>query len=315
METRANHVWVGAVTLFLLATVAAFIVWVAGLNAAQMKEYDIFFRQSVDGLNKGSTVTFSGVPAGEVELIELWPKNPEYVRVRIKINKDVPILIGTNASIQSSFTGSAKIQLDGARENAPEITCETTRCLEGKPEIPAKSGGLGEILSNAPLLLERLATLTDRLTGLISDENQASIAGILKNTERMTDHIADASPQLSATLTELQATLKQAGESLAAFEQTMGSADSLLKRDGESLAKQLRETLASAKLAADSLDATLKTAQPAARQLSETTLPTAEATLRDLRATSAALRKVTEKLNHEGASGLLGGSNLPDYKP
>ncbi len=49
METRANHVWVGAVTLFLLATLAAFIVWVAGLSNSQKKEYDIFFKQSVDG--------------------------------------------------------------------------------------------------------------------------------------------------------------------------------------------------------------------------------------------------------------------------
>ncbi|HMO69054.1 MAG TPA: MCE family protein, partial [Novosphingobium sp.] len=32
METRANTVWVGAVTLLLLALAAAFIVWIARLN-------------------------------------------------------------------------------------------------------------------------------------------------------------------------------------------------------------------------------------------------------------------------------------------
>ena len=90
METRANHVWVGAVTLFLLATLAAFIVWVAGLSNAQKKEYDIFFKQSVDGVANGSSVTFAGVPVGEVSEIELWPKDPAYVRVRIRVDKDVP---------------------------------------------------------------------------------------------------------------------------------------------------------------------------------------------------------------------------------
>ncbi|OJW60360.1 MAG: mammalian cell entry protein [Sphingomonadales bacterium 63-6] len=315
METRANHVWVGAVTLFLLAALAAFIMWIAGLSGAQKKEYDIFFKQSVDGLARGSNVTFSGVPVGEISEIELWPRNPEYVRVRIRVGKDVPILVGTVATVQSSFTGSSKVQLDGAREGAPEITCQNTSCLEGKPTIAAKPGGLGEILSNAPLLLERLATLTDRLTQLLSDDNQASIAGILKNTERLTDHVADASPQIQATLTELQATLRQASGSLAAFEKTMGTADGLLKKDGEQLAGQLRDTLKSAKLAAESLDTTLKTAQPATRQLSETTLPAAEATLRDLREASAALRKITEKIDNQGAGALLKGNDLPDYKP
>ena len=65
METRANYVWVGAVSLVLLALLAAFIVWLAQLGTANRKEYDIFFEQSVGGLANGSEVTFQGVPAGE----------------------------------------------------------------------------------------------------------------------------------------------------------------------------------------------------------------------------------------------------------
>ena len=71
METRANHLWVGAVSLALLAALAAFIIWIARLNTADQKEYDIFFKQSVDGLAKGSEVAFSGVPAGQIKTIEL----------------------------------------------------------------------------------------------------------------------------------------------------------------------------------------------------------------------------------------------------
>ena len=94
-----------------------------------------------------------------------------------------------------------------------------------------------------------------------------------------------------------------------------GKADDLLGEEGSSLANQLRATLASAQGAAEELDRTLASAQPALDQVSQSTLPAAEAAIRDLRATSRALRKVTEKIDERGASALVGGEKLPDYQP
>ena len=315
METRANHVWVGIVTLALLAMLAAAIVWIAQLGRGSTKEYDIFFKQSVEGLANGSQVSFSGVPVGQVQNIELYPEDPEFVRVRIEVKDEVPILVGTTATIQGSFTGGSTILLEGARSGQPPITCETTACTEGVPIIPPKSGGFNAILANAPLLLERLATLTERMTLLLSDENQEQLTGILRNTNRMTAELADASPQIEGTLAELKVTLKEAGEALDAFEQATRSTDQLINQEGAALAKELRGTLNSANMAAASLSATLDDARPATRQLAETTLPAAEATLKDLQATSKALRAITERLENEGAAGLVGGQKLPDYKP
>ncbi len=201
--------------------------------------------------------------------------------MRISVNDDIPILIGTTATIQATFTGVSSVMLDGAVRGAPPLDCENTNCTEGVPEIPAKQGGLGEILASAPLLLERLATLTERLTGLLSDENQASISGILRNTDRMTASLADASPQVERTLAELQGTLRQATITLGQFEKTLGTTDKMLNQEGQSLAQQLRETLKSAGAAAESLEATLNDSRPAAKQLAESTLPAAEATLRE----------------------------------
>lgn len=312
METRANHVWVGVVTLALLTLVAAFVVWIARLNEGEQDAYDIFFKQSVDGLAKGSQVTFAGVPAGQIEKIELWPRDPSFVRVRIKVDSGVPILQGTTATILGSFTGVSTIQLEGAVKGAPPIT---ELGPEGAPVIPTKRGGLGALLNNAPLLLERLATLSERLTLLLSDKNQKSIENILSNTDRMTANLADASPQIERTLAELQVTLGQASTTLAAFEQTANSANALLANEGQPLARQLRETLSSAKQAADALKATAADARPAARELSASTLPAAEAAIRDLRETSRALREITQKIDDQGAGALFGKSKLPDYKP
>lgn len=312
METRANHMWVGAVALILIALLAAFTIWLARLGEGHQNQYDIFFRQSVDGLAKGSEVSFAGVPAGQIKDIELWKKDPSFVRVRIKVDEKIPILQGTTASIQGSFTGVSAIQLAGAVKGAPPISEPGP---EGAPVIPTRRGGLGELLSNAPLLLERLATLTERLNMVLSDDNQKSIKGILANTDKMTSNLADATPQVQRTMAELQITLRQASTALASFEKVTGSADHLLNDQGASLAVQLRTTLASAKAAADELKGTLGDARPAARQLSQNTLPAAEAALRDLRATTKALRSVTEKVDEGGATSLLGGPKLPDYKP
>ena len=146
METRANFVWVGAVTLALVAMLAAAIIWIARLNEGTQNQFDIFFRQSVDGLAKGSEVSYSGVPVGQIKEIELWERDPSFIRVRISVGENVPIVVGTTATIQGSFTGVSDIQLEGAIKGAPPIT---EKGPEGVPVIPttvlrrARSKGLG----------------------------------------------------------------------------------------------------------------------------------------------------------------------------
>lgn len=311
METRANNVWVGAVTLGLLAVLAAFIVWIARWNETSQTSYDIFFKQSVDGLSEGAQVTFSGVPIGQIETIELWRKDPSFVRVRIAVNEKVPILLGTVATIQGSFTGVSNIQLEGAVKGAPPIT---EKGPEGAPVIPTKRGGLGELLNTAPVLLDRLATVSERLNLALSDKNLKSLENILANTDRFSAGLADASPQVQSTLAELQLTLKQATLTLTEFEKVARSADQFLSADGQALSKDLRATLKSASGAAKELEATLAAARPAAQRLNDQTLPEAEAMIRDLRATSRALRDLTEKIDDGGAGALLGGNKLPEYK-
>ena len=315
METRANHVWVGAVTLVLLLGASAFFVWLANFGDADNREYDIFFEQSVGGVAQGGAVSYSGVPIGQVTNISIWDKDPQFVRVRIQVDGDVPILVGTTATVSASFTGVSTIGLEGGRTGQPPISCETTDCPEGVPVIPPAPGAIGEILASAPLLLQRLATLTDRLTRVLDDDNQASIAGILDNTNALTREFAQTAPEIRGTLAELETTLAQSTKTLAAFERTLDTTDGLLESEGRSLAAELRTTLSSAQSAAAALEGTLTDVRPVTQQLARDTLPAATATLRDLRRTSENLRNVTERIETEGAGSLLGGTALPDYEP
>lgn len=312
METRANHIWVGVVTLVLLGLAAGFALWLAHLSRHERKPYDIFFRQSVDGLAKGTPVNYKGVPAGQITEIELSPDDPSVVRVRINIDREVPILQGTTATIQGSFTGVSNIQLAGGKTGQPAITAPGPN---GVPVIPTKLSGLGDLLSSAPQLLERIGTLTDRLSNLMSDKNQKNIEGILANTNRMTANLADASPQIKQVLTDLDSALLQAKDSMAEFQKLTANFNTQLDANGDSVVSQLNKTLRSAQSAADALKSTLGQTDPAIRRVREETLPQAESAVRELRATSRALRELTEKIDNQGAAAALSPPKLPEYHP
>ncbi len=319
METRSNHVLVGGVVLLLLALLALFTVWIARLGGASEKEYDIFFPTTVDGLARGSAVTFAGVPLGQVTQIELWRTNVEFVRVRIRVSEDAPILQGTTASISSvGFTGVSQISLDGARKGAPPIACPdagaSSACPYGVPVIPTRTGGFGAILNSAPQLLERLSTLTDRLTGLLTDRNQASVAGILENTTRLTDAFADRAPEIAATLAQTRVAIQQAGDAAQQVGALAGTTNNVLARDIQPTVANLNRTIASAQRSADTLNEAIGEARPGLQAFSKQTVPEVGLLVRDLRQTSAALSSIAEKVDQQGAGALVGQSKLPDYK-
>lgn len=319
METRSNHVLVGGVVLALLFAVMISAYWFSRISDAQDKLYDIYFKQSVSGLAKGSGVTYSGVPSGQVQNIELWRRDPTFVRVRIALNRDTPVLQGTTATIQGvGFTGVSEIVLDGGVKGAPPITCpERNRraaCPDGVPVIPTKPGALGELLNNAPQLLERLTTLTERLTELLNDRNQASIAGILDHVEDLTAALSRRGPEIAAALAETRVTLQKVGNAAEEIGTLVSSTNATLNEDGRPLLKDLRKTLQSANSSLDTLDKTIAEAQPGVRTFSRDTMPEVNLLVRDLREMSRSLRAISEKIDHRGAGSLLGDPPLPDYK-
>lgn len=320
METRSNHVLVGAVVLLLLLMLALFTVWLARLNAGAEREYDILFKQAVDGINPGSPVAFSGVPAGQVKEITFWKPDPQFVRVRISVNRDVPILEGTTATIQGvGFTGVSQVALDGAVKGAPPIRCPEDNphasCPLGVPVIPTKQGGLGAILNSAPKLLERLSTLTERLTELLSDRNQASIAGILANTNRLTDALADRGPDIAATLAETRIAVAQAGEAAKQIGLLANSTNSMINDDVRPAMSNLNKAIASAQRSMETFDAAIGDARPGLQSFSKKTIPEVGQLVQDLRQMAAALTSVAEKIDRGGAGGLIGAPRLPDYEP
>ena len=270
---------------------------------------------------------FRGVPVGQIRSINLEPESPQFIRVRIDVAEQTPILEGTTATIRDvGFTGVSQIQLDPPETrpgeplgNRPAIACPEQNpesvCPYGYPVIPTRPGALGQLLNTAPELLERVSTLTERLSELFSDRNQESLAGILDNLEVTTRALAERSPEIAATLAEARVAIGQAGDAAERIGQLAGTTETLLDEEGRPLINDLRHTIRSAEQSMRNLDAVLNDARPGVQAFSNRTLPEVGQLVQDLRATSESLRGITDRLNQQGVGGIIGGQELPDYQP
>ena len=309
MENRSNHILVGGIVLALIAMILAFTVWMASAGGSDDKKYDILFKTSVDGLAKGSSVTFSGVPVGKVEDIALLPDQPELIRVRIQVKKTTPVLQGTSATIAGvGFTGVSQINLDGAVRGAPSIDQPGPW---GYPLIPPKTGGLGALLNNAPQLLERLTTLTERLTDLLNPQNQKSIGDILSNIDSLSGKLANRGDDIAATLADAHKAIEQAGDAAEKIGKLADHTDANL---GPVLAN-LNDTIASAKHTMATIDSTVDAAKPGLKALSTQTVPAINQLVRDLSDTASSLSELSGRIDKGGAGSLLSAPRLPDYQP
>src|SRR5829696_2185583 len=313
METRSNHVLVGAVVLAMLAGLLLFAVWLTGLSNKKSRCFDIYFTQAVGGLNKGSPVTFSGVPVGQIEKISLLPDRPEFVWVRINVDDETPVLLGTTAEIKGvGFTGVSEIQLTGAVKGGRPIA---TPGPQGCPVIPSSSGGLGALLNSAPELIDRIQRLTERLTELLSDKNQNAIADILENIDTTTKVLAERAPDLADAIADARIAARNAGVAAQRIGILADSTNRLVNEQGKPAAEDMRRAIASVQHAADNLDAMVADARPGVQNFSKSTLPETNRLVRDLRELPVSLRSFTERLEQDGIGGSLGPEKLPDYKP
>lgn len=312
METRSNYVMVGAVTLALLVGVLFFIVWLAGFNTKKQNCYDIYF-PAVSGISTGSNVTFSGVQVGNVKKVSLLPRNPGFVWVRIDVDSSTPILEGTNAQIQSiSLTGANEIQLNGAVKGAPPISNVGP---QGCPVIPASTSGLSALLNSAPQLLNRIQTLTERLSELLSDKNQNAIADILENMDRTTKALSNRSGDLAGAITNARAALLNASIAAQHVSALADNTNRLVTDQGRPAVENLNKTIQSVQHAADDLDAVISDARPGIQNFSKSTLPQLNQTVQQMRGLAQSLQQVSDRVNQQGIGGALGPKQLPDYKP
>jgi len=318
LETRANHFLVGCFVLALLAGVFAAGTWFARANLGdESTYYYTYFRGAVTGLSLGSTVRYRGVPVGTVSDIAIDDQNLELIQVTLALRPDTPVRTDTVAGLQpQGITGLSFIQLAGGTQAAEPLRPRPGRRRAVIPSVPSP---LDKIMSDAPLVVARVAELAERITVMLNEENA-------KNVDRLIDNSADAAASLARAMLSIEAfagnidqTLKNVDRTLANVEglavdarALIGEANRLTRSAGtltpqaNAMIEEVRRTAGSFGRVADELEKIASVTRPGVQDFGQAGLYEVQQFMLEGRALMTTINRVVTNFERDPARFLFG---------
>lgn len=239
MATRAQRARLGAFMILATVLFVGAVGTLAGLRFWNPRDrYFVRYRESVSGLEVGSTVKMKGVRVGQVEALSM--ENVESVRVVLALAPTTPIKIDTRAVITSiGITGLKFIELTGGSREGERLPPNTARSeiAPGASIVHTLTGRAIDISQKAEQVLNNLLLLTDdstrqRIHGLIDHSAELATSlnelvrderalRIMKNAERATAALARAATSMDRVVQQiapgLEDTLRSASAAAATF--------------------------------------------------------------------------------------------------
>ncbi|MFC3050441.1 MlaD family protein [Kordiimonas pumila] len=306
METRASYILVGSFVLAFLAGLIAFAIWIAKVDLdAEYTEYDIFFDGSVSGLYKRSIVYYSGIPVGDVRDITLAPKNPQKVRVIVRLRAEVPVNQSTRARLEfQGLTGVAYIELKSGPDGGEQVKPKPGR---ERASIASEESAFQAVYANAPNLINEAINAILQAQKLLSDENILAVSTSLKNTEKFTGNLAKGSEDITAIVAEVRALLVEVTEATQKISALADTGNTLLEGDGAVLLKEAVTTLQSAQALINHLDGFVTANEDNVTQFVGNSLPEVSRMIIDLRTTAQSLSRLMTRIERNPSEALFGG--------
>jgi phospholipid/cholesterol/gamma-HCH transport system substrate-binding protein len=190
METRASYIAVGAFFLLLLLGGIVFALWASKYSSSTvMVNHYLRVEGSVAGLNTGSQVLFGGIPIGKVTKIVIDPLDPTLTRIDMTVRADAPIKTDSVGVLASkSLIGGAIIEISRGGNGSPRLR---------KDEILAGQSSWERLVTGAPKLMEKAASLQEQLDRFLTPQNTVAMVRILANTDRLSTEFSQLSNQFN----------------------------------------------------------------------------------------------------------------------
>jgi phospholipid/cholesterol/gamma-HCH transport system substrate-binding protein len=206
METRANHLLIGAFAIGVIVLAFVFALWMMKFHfAAKYAYYDVVFPGGVSGLPTGGEVRYSGVKVGTVDSISFSPTEPGAVIVRVKLQRRPNFALHKNseASLEyAGITGVTYVLISGGTNDSPVLPVVTDP--EGKvPTIVAQPSAIEQLFTGVPDLVAQGEAALKRINTMLSPENEAKFNDIIANLDTLSRALADKENGVGPTLTSV----------------------------------------------------------------------------------------------------------------
>ncbi len=199
MENKARYTLVGLFLLIFITACAAFLLWQARYNVEDenVREYRIYSKESIAGLNENSFVQYKGLNIGVVETMRIDPKNLEQIEIILKIDEPQIIKEDSYALIQSQgITGNKNVEINGGSESSKPLSAGDAPYAV----IPLKLSFLDKISSDAKNITQKVDGALSRANMLLDEKNLKNIETILENLSKTTANFNKLVAKLNGTV-------------------------------------------------------------------------------------------------------------------
>lgn len=195
MDTKINFFKIGLFVIVLIVSLLFVVFWLGkfGFEKKKFDEYTIYFKESVSGLNIGSSIKYKGFEVGNVGEIKLNPNNSEEIQIDITIKKGTPIKEDNYAVLGNlGITGLKYIELKGGSNNSNLLKEDEN----GFRIISSKTSDLTTLVDSTTDLTNELTLVLAQMKKLLADENIKTISQILDKTQNSMSNVEQFSNYL-----------------------------------------------------------------------------------------------------------------------
>ena len=221
MNNKVNYTLIGFLVLFATAIMFAFSYWMLKPTVeTKTTKYNIYFDESVLGLNIDAPVKYRGISVGKVTGLRISPYSSEQVEVLITILSSTPIKENTEARLTAQgITGLSYINLSMGAHDAPALVAKEDQEYpviksvasffeDFEKSLDSVSSKLSKTLTKTSqllnddnqeqvnLLLHRSASVMDRLDRLLDEKTIASLQQSIKNIESASTKVDNIIPKV-----------------------------------------------------------------------------------------------------------------------
>jgi len=308
MSARSSKFLIGLFVIVGLLICAGVIIWVGAARLfVKGSLYNVYFDESVQGLQVDSAIKYRGVEIGNVQSIDVAP-DYRLIEVTMKIDLESDLQNHTIASLKTAgITGIVFIELDrikaGELASSPKLTFKPRH-----PLIPSRRSEIGQFLADTGVIMQSIKSIDFKG---ISDQTKNTSQAIEefvkgKRITNIMNNLESTSANLDQTIAKINQTVSE-GKVDQAVTETLGVLSDARKlvgqAKGEIKALKLREK-------ADQTDVLLKDIAKKTNTITSDLQDTSE----NLRVVSENLQKLSESLNRD-PSDLIFTKPAPPRKP